>query len=176
MSSDKISQGEPWGVAAIVTELRPALVKYFQRKCSTQEAQDLTQEVILRVLTQPNLSTEGELRGYCFRAAANLWRDRERRRMTRGAVLAWDDTAPYSQDEGNAPERVTAGREEMARVIQALNELPERTREVFVLQRLEQMTYPQIAEGLGVALSTVEKHMIRALAHLTAKIRDPGRN
>ncbi len=60
------------------------------------------------------------------------------------------------------PERVVAAQEEMARVIAALNELPERTREVFMLQRLEHMTYPQIAEGLGMPLGTVEAHDPRA--------------
>jgi RNA polymerase sigma-70 factor (ECF subfamily) len=59
----------------------------------------------------------------------------------------------------------------MARVMRALNELPERTREIFVLQRLEQMTYPQIAEALAISVSTVEKHMIKALAYLTARRR-----
>lgn len=164
---------EPADRAAAVAQLRPALLKYFQRKCGTvQEAEDLAQEVILRVLIHSDLSTGDELKGYCFRAAANLWRDRGRRQLVRGTVCEWDDTASYSRDEENSPERVVAGREEIRRVVQAIGQLPERTREVFVLHRLEQLTYPQIAEGLGIAVSTVEKHMIRALAYLTRQGRD----
>jgi RNA polymerase sigma factor (sigma-70 family) len=170
-----IPAGDPRDSAGFVAELRPALVKYFKRRCGAQEAEDLAQEVILRVLIQPNLSAGAQLRGYCFRAAANLWRDRGRRRLTRGVVATWDDAAIYSLDEGNCPERVVAAREEIARVVGVLMELPERTRQVFILNRLEQLTYAQIAAGLGMALSTVEKHMIRALAYLSKNSAGQGR-
>ncbi len=157
--------------------MRPALIKYFKRRCGNAvEAEDLTHDVLVRALSHSAWISADQARGYIFRAAVNRWRDRGRRQMTQGEVLPWDDSAPYSQDDGSISERVIAAREEMVLVIQALNELPERTRKVFVLQRLEQMTYPQIAEGLGMALSTVEKHMIRALAHLTAKRRAQGRS
>lgn len=162
----------PLPASDLTAQMRPALVQYFRRKCgSTAEAEDLAHDVLVSALHHANWTSLEQAKGYIFRSAVNRWRDRGRRRLTQGGVLPWNDDAPYSTDEGNSSERVVAGREEMAAVIQALNELPERTREVFVLQRLEQMTYPQIAEGLGMALSTVEKHMIRALAHLTARKR-----
>jgi RNA polymerase sigma factor (sigma-70 family) len=175
MSSEPRAQTVRVDTAAVVKELRPALYAFFLRRTAhPAEAEDLTQEVIIRVLTQSGISSNEHLKGYCFRAAANLWADRGRRRLARGSTMAWNDAASYAGDEGLSPERVVAGREEMTRVIRALNELPERTRQVFVLQRLEQMTYPQIAESLGIAVSTVEKHMIKALAYLNSKRRGQG--
>lgn len=163
--------------AFLTAQMRPALVKYFRRKCgNAQEAEDLAHDVLLRAMAHATWESPEQAKGYIFRAAVNQWRDRGRRRLTHGTVKPWDDTAPYSEDEGSASERVVAAQEEMVRVIAALNELPERTREVFMLQRLEHMTYPQIAEGLGMPLSTVEKHMIRALAHLTRRRRGRGGN
>ena len=51
----------------------------------------------------------------------------------------------------------------------ALHELPERTRVVFALHRFEEMSYAQIARRLQVSVSAIEKHMIKALAHLARR-------
>lgn len=161
--------------ALLTAQMRPALVEYFKRRCGSEaEAEDLAHDVLLNALGYTGWKSPEHARGYIFRAAVNRWRDRGRRRLARGVVLPWDDQASYSEGEGNPPEQTVASWEEMVRVVRALAELPERTREIFILQRLEQMTYLQIAEALSMPTSTVEKHMIRALAHLTA--RRFGRN
>ena len=54
------------------------------------------------------------------------------------------------------------GREALSEVGAALLELPERTRQVFVLRRLEDMSFREIALRLGLSVSAVEKHMLRA--------------
>jgi RNA polymerase sigma factor (sigma-70 family) len=158
----------------LVAQMRPALVKYFKRKSGDlADAEDLAHEVLVRALDRRAWKSFEEAKGYIFRAAVNRWRDFGRRNLIRGNTQEFDETRIEIEDEVNSPERVLIGREEMVRVIQGLSELPERTREIFVLQRLEHMSYPQIAEGLGIALSTVEKHMIKALAYLTTKRRQP---
>jgi len=53
----------------------------------------------------------------------------------------------------------------------ALRELPTRVRAVFVLARFEELKAPEIASRLGVSISTVEKDMRRAVAHLRDSIR-----
>ena len=52
----------------------------------------------------------------------------------------------------------------------ALMKLPERTRAVFLLRRLEGMSYSEIAIRLGVSVSAAEKHMLRAVRHLLANV------
>jgi RNA polymerase sigma-70 factor (ECF subfamily) len=51
-------------------------------------------------------------------------------------------------------------------------ELPARTRDVFVLRRLEGLPYNEIAKRLGLSVSAVEKHMLRATRHLVARVGD----
>ena len=53
-----------------------------------------------------------------------------------------------------------------------LDELPERTRQVFVLCRVEGIRQKNVARRLGVSVSAVEKHMIRAIAHLATSLGD----
>ncbi|MBN9318276.1 MAG: sigma-70 family RNA polymerase sigma factor, partial [Caulobacterales bacterium] len=74
--------------------------------------------------------------------------------------------ASDDQDEPISPERVLLGREKLDRALAVLQRLPARTRQIFILHRFEDMTYPRIAASLGISKSAVEKHMIRALKAL----------
>jgi RNA polymerase sigma-70 factor (ECF subfamily) len=65
-------------------------------------------------------------------------------------------------------ERVFSGKEELRAVTAALLSLPERTRTVFILRRLEGYRHGDIATQLGISVSAVEKHMVRAIQHLSA--------
>lgn len=48
----------------------------------------------------------------------------------------------------------------------ALNALPERTRDIFMLVRLEHMRQRDVTQMLGISVSAVEKHLVRAMTHL----------
>jgi RNA polymerase sigma factor (sigma-70 family) len=167
MSSDPAPPLDSADNALLVAQMRPALVKYFKRKCgSAAEAEDLTQDVLLRALARGSWHSPEQARGYVFRAAVNRWRDRNRRMLVHGATIHWDDSAAYATDEETSPEDVLVIEQQLHGVAQALLELSERTRDVFMLIRLEQMKQADIARMLGISVSAVEKHLARALAHL----------
>ena len=150
-----------------VAALRPALLKYFLRKCrNAAEAEDLAQDVLERALAHSRWESAEHAKGYIFRIAVNRWHDRNRRRMTHGSVVEWDDAAAYAQAEGISPERVLTGRQELHVVVAALLELSERTRDVFMLDRLEHLKHGEIAQIFGISVSAVEKHVSKAVAHL----------
>ena len=50
--------------------------------------------------------------------------------------------------------------------------MPERTRHVFVLRRIEGLRYQDVAKRLGLSVSAVEKHMQRAMLHLVQRLND----
>src|SRR3546814_807043 len=52
----------------------------------------------------------------------------------------------------------------------ALAELPDRTREVFLLHRVDELAYREIGEKLGISIPTVQYHVARALAHIDAAL------
>jgi RNA polymerase sigma-70 factor (ECF subfamily) len=64
------------------------------------------------------------------------------------------------------PERVVAGRQSLRQVIDALQELPERTRTIFILHRLEKLKKAEVAALFGLSISGIDKHLIKALTHL----------
>lgn len=54
----------------------------------------------------------------------------------------------------------------------AIDELPEKCREVFMLQRFESLKYQEIADRLGISVKTVEAQMSKALQHLRERLKE----
>jgi len=111
--------------------------------------------------------------GYVFRAAANLATDHVRAERRR--AFANEEALKIVLGEAGAPSPETCLRdaEQLARVQEALEALPPRTREIFALNRFDGISYRAIASQLGISTTAVEKHMARALAAL-AGLRELG--
>jgi RNA polymerase sigma factor (sigma-70 family) len=171
MSSAPAPTAEPFDSRVLIAELRPALVSYFERRCgNVSEAEDLAQETIARALAHAGWTSMDRARGYIFRIGVNLWRDRRRRRLVRGVSVDFDDPTTHGITEDRSPERVVGGEEELRCIAIALTELHPRTRDVFVLHRLEQMKQAEIAGLFDISVSSVEKHIARALEHLATRL------
>jgi RNA polymerase sigma-70 factor (ECF subfamily) len=67
------------------------------------------------------------------------------------------------------PEEVLASQQRLERVMSALQSVPERTREIFLLHRVAGNSHAEIAEQLGISVSAIEKHVARAMAVLIAQ-------
>jgi RNA polymerase sigma-70 factor (ECF subfamily) len=158
--------------AAIAVPFRSMLVRYFTRKCGNRaEAEDLAQDVLERVLRYTHWKSSEQAKAYIFKVAVNRWRDHNRLAWRRGAPVEWDDAAIFAQVEETSPERVLSSEQELQVVVHALRELSERTRDVFMLDRLEHLKHGQIAELFGISVSAVEKHVAKAVAHLARRTR-----
>ena len=158
-------------VAALSRELRPALLRYFERRgVPADEAEDAAQEVFARLSRREGVAAIERLDAYLFETAANVAVDYYRHGATRraGAHDTYEETVHALEDF--SPERVYCGREELGALLRGLRELPERTRNVFLLARLENMKQAEIARRLGVSVSGVEKHLARAIAHLSVRL------
>lgn len=156
-----------------LAELRPAILRFLGRRLRSQaEAEDLTQETFARLLRRSSDDQVQNLEGYLFQIASNLLRERARALGVRAAPNAIELERSFLGDEEvPSPERIYLGRESYQRLIEAMQELPERTRTVFILSRFEDMTGNQISRRLGVSISTVEKTLMRALKHLRDRVR-----
>jgi RNA polymerase sigma factor (sigma-70 family) len=77
-------------------------------------------------------------------------------------------------EDAPTPERVAADRQELAHVSALIAALPERCREVFTLRKLHGLSQREVAQRLDISESTVEKHMVKALASLASAIGRGG--
>jgi RNA polymerase sigma-70 factor (ECF subfamily) len=166
-------QGEAEDLAsALNTRFRPALMAFFLRRIGNHaEAEDLTQDVLLRVTKRGSAIDASRPDAYVFQIAANLLRDRGRRHVVRSNYLQSFEAFSAADMEERDPDRVLQARQSLATVIRAVRELPERTRTIFVLFRLEGMKQREIADHLGLSVRTVELHVIRASVHLRERLR-----
>lgn len=160
------SDGET-DLAARSRTLRGALTRYFQRRLpNAHDIDDLVQEVFLRIVRRGDSQDLDRFEGYVFQTAASVIKDRFRRRRTRMS----DSHVPFEPDlHGQtdlSPEQTVLAQEALRSTTRAIMALPERTRTIFVLRRLEGLSHPEIARRLGLSLSTVEKHIQRAAKQL----------
>lgn len=166
--------------SALDARFRAPLMSYFLRRVNNRaEAEDLTQEVFLRLLGSGSLAAIEQADAFVFRIASNLLRDRMRkakrwRWFTKSALNdEVIDQLVKESVEDREPERVLLGREALTEVLKALDELGERTRDIYLLFRLEAMKQQEIAALHGISASTVEKHVMRAVLHLARRFRAP---
>jgi RNA polymerase sigma-70 factor (ECF subfamily) len=153
--------------------LRHSLARYFHRRITdAAEVEDLVQEVFTRIVARESDKPVEHLGGYVFQTAASVLADRHRRRAVRRAHAHTPFDPERHADQDFDADRILAGKEDLRAVTAALLSLPTRTRSIFILHRLEGRRYRDVATQLGISVSAVEKHMVRAVQHLTATIKE----
>lgn len=158
-------------VEALSRAFRPALVRYFERRgVPSMDAEDVAQDVFDRLARRQGVAGIEKLERYLFETAANAAVDYHRRAKARGRSrqVAYNEALHAPADA--SPEVIFAAQKELADVLVALRELPERTRHIFVLARLENIKQVEIARGMGLSISAVEKHLRIAMAHLFERL------
>lgn len=140
----------------------------------SQEALDLSQEVFLRVFrTLPQFRGQSALKTWIYRIVINQASNRQRwwRRRHRHQQVPLD---VHVETKGDVPDtRGTLmpdrelGQKETATVVwRALDQLPFDQRAVIVLREIDEMSYDEIADSLGVAVGTVKSRLARAREQL----------
>ena len=158
--------------------MREVLLRFLTARLGDPAAaDDVYQELFVRLrggalpqdLTNP--------RGYVFRMAYNLANELARaRRRQEARDIHWTDTTTQKVgtdtiSDTAAADDALASKERLAAVMRALDALPPKTREVFVMCRVRGLSHRDIAEVMGISTKTVEKHMTAALKHLTLILR-----
>lgn len=144
---------------------------FLKRVNNPADVDDLVQEVFVQLIQRARNKGNGEavqrIEQYIFQAAANVLRDRGRRDQVRrrGAHDSYEESEHGLTTE-ITPERIVLGEEGIAHVDAVLRELPERTRDVFILRWINKLTFPEIARKLGMTKRHAQRHMAAALKHL----------
>jgi RNA polymerase sigma factor (sigma-70 family) len=165
-------RGDEQVAAGVYAESYADLTRFLRRLCGEAAlAEDLAQEAGMRLLAAAKRECIEHPRAFLFHAATNLARDQLRRRVVaqqHAEALGEFESAPGT-------DHVAAVHQEVALVAKAIADLPARAREVLQLARIEGYSQKEIAAQLGITPKTVENHLTRALAQLTARLRARGR-
>jgi RNA polymerase sigma-70 factor (ECF subfamily) len=144
---------------------------------SSQEAQDLTQEVFLRVFKTIKTfrSAEGSFGTWLARVTRNLLIDHYRRTRQQRVTDSIEDQLPVLEQEGTAgnarPDQALAGREASEILQVTLQKLSPDLREAVILRDLQEMEYREIAEVLDIPEGTVKSRINRGRAELARLLR-----
>ncbi len=131
-----------------------------------EQAADLTQETFARVCALPDPTAIRQPRALLYRIARNLAVDLTRQQSVqfRHMVLGLDqyEEAPSPTRQ---PDQIAEAVELRSALEQTIADMPPRRREVFKLYRFGDLTQAEIAERLGISLTMVERHLMKAMAH-----------
>ena len=134
----------------------------FYKSGDTEMSTDVAQEVFMKIWEKKLMPDPGKEIALLFKMASNIFISRIRRDVT---ARNYRQAMVLDEASENATDQLEY--EEMKeRYEQALIRLTEKQREVFLMSRIDELTYPEIAERLGVGIKAVEKRMSQALSLL----------
>lgn len=134
-------------------------------------AEDVVQQAFVNLLARFNSEAVSPSPAYVRAAVRNLalnhLRDLKRRSELEIAGVEVDDIA----DTRPTSETIALYRSELRRLLSAIAALPARRREAFVLNRIEGLSYDEIAARMGISRNTVISSIVNAMADLDRKLR-----
>jgi len=152
---------------------RSSLFHFLRRKAGPEEAPDLVQEVFARAAGSKQRHHLVNPGGFLRRIAQNLLIDRARRRKS--APIALFSLREESDAVTPATQEWNLEAADLLELYEkAVDAMPPKTRRVFLMHRVDELSYREIHEQLGISIATVEYHMMKALGRI-AKVVDSAK-
>jgi RNA polymerase sigma-70 factor (ECF subfamily) len=136
---------------------------------SAPQAEDVVQNVFMAIWNQRvNLRITNSFATYLLGITRNIVCDYIKNKISHEAFVAY--SLKNNKDYSFITEETILYNELTERLKKYIAELPERRREIFLLHRMENMTYKDIAQKLGITENTVDTQIRHALTYLKSRI------
>jgi RNA polymerase sigma factor (sigma-70 family) len=152
-------------VYTLYQDYHPWLQSLLRKRLGNRDdAADLAQDTFLRVLcSSVPLADIREPQRYLATVARGLATDFLRRRMLERAYLDYLATLP--ENLAPSPEEQAIVQQTLVAVDRMLHALPPKVCQAFLLAQCEELSYPDIAQRLGISLRTVSNYLTQAMEH-----------
>jgi len=145
---------------------RDAKLRDIGKRVGPQDVEDLYQDAFVKIVERSQAEHIPKLDNLLRHVVRCLTIDRSRRKASR-LTFTSDEAGDNVVDAVADPERHVIGAQRLKRVMAAIDAMPPKRREVFLLHRVEDLTYAQISRRLDVSIKTVEKHFALAMRQLS---------
>ncbi len=136
------------------------------RGADTELATDIAQDVFMKLWEKKLEFAEGGTKSLLYKMASDAFVSHYRKTQ----VAAKYEQSLELKIESNDPQQQLEYEEVQGQYLSALSTLSEKHREVFFMNRTEEMTYKEIAERLGLSVKAVEKRMSKAIGLLRERL------
>jgi RNA polymerase sigma factor (sigma-70 family) len=158
-------------IQEIIRRHHAALIKFLRRRLSiADDAEDVAQEAYIRMMRYEGSSELSSPSAMLFRIAVNVANDHGRAAVARRNKLHTEIDSVDLTSELPSAEREVLACQTLDLLLDTIDELPPKCRQVFLLSRASDMTYPEIAAHCGISVKMVEKHISRAIAACLEKV------
>jgi len=153
---------DEWFVREVLP-MEQVLMQFLHRNWrNASDIGDLKQDIYVQVYEAALAGLPAHPRQFVFTTARNLLINRVKREQIVSIEAMADLDLLGMAEEAPGPERALLARDELLQLQIALDRLPERHREIFVMAQIDGLTGRQIAERTGLAESTVSQHLAKA--------------
>lgn len=135
--------------------------------CCRDTAEDITQESFIILFREAKKQPIDNPRAFLFRVARNLACDHLKHKK----VVDNYTHSHYTELEAPAIEQLLTDEKRINTVRKVIYELPPRCRDTFIMHKLQQMSYAEIAQYKGISESGVEKHIMKGLRHCRTRLK-----
>ena len=135
-----------------------------------EEAEDVVQKFFCKLWDKrSDIDIRSSVQAYLYRSVHNECLNVIKRRKVKADYIEQAALSEISQDK--ADKRIIINELE-ENIQKAIAQLPPRCKEIFLLSRMDNMTYSEIAKTLEIAVGTVETQMVKALRMLRSELKD----
>lgn len=177
--SDKMFSYSDADVRSLVLRCYPRLHAFAMRMfgLTAQEADDVLQDTLFRLLNSRPRVQESKVEAFLFRSIKNACinlRTRSRRTISLDTMetdAAWNLIAEVDMEGAEVAQR---GQDDVLRLLEFAESFDPRTREIFQQSRIEGRTHEDIARELGISTRAVEKHLEKSVHRFRKEFRKPS--
>lgn len=162
-------------VSETISRYHDSLIRFLRQRLRVKEdAADIAQEAYIRMMQYEGSQKIQSPSSMLFRIAINVANDLGRSEQTRRVSDQLSIEGLELASHEPSADREIAAQQDLDILYDAIEQLPPKCRQVFLLSRVEYMTYPQIAVHCAISVKMVEKHISHALAICMRKVGGSG--
>lgn len=164
-------------ITAFYQQHQNELIYYTTRITACRDtAEDIIQESFIILFHEVKQQHIENPRAFLFRVAKNLAFDHLKHKKVTDNYAQAQYPILESTIEAPSIEQTMADHEDIECMKQVINELPPRCRDTFILNKLHEMSYSEVAQHVGISESGVEKHIMKGLKHCRNRLKNSRDN